>query len=172
VTGLDFGDALAAAPIAAAHGWPILLTSSAALPVSVSAAVRDLKPTTSLVVGTTSAVSDNVKKALPLPERVSGTTRAATTVAVAQWARAKNLKIGHIALATDANFPDALTAGPLLAMDGGFLLLTPTNSASMPAASTTFVSQNRDTILRVDLLGASNAVSDGYIPKLRGLLVR
>jgi beta propeller repeat protein len=169
-TGGDFGDALAVAPIAGAHGWPMMLTRPTGLPASVSSAIKDMKPTTSLVIGSTGSVSDTVKKALPLAERVYGSNRGATSVAVATWAASKGLPVDRLALATDAKFPDGLAAGPFLAMNGGMLLLIPTDSARMPSSASAFVSGHRGTVLRVELLGQSGAVSDGYVTKMGQLL--
>ena len=94
-TGSNFADALAASPMAAAKGWPLLLVGPKAR------------------YGT-----GNVT-------RLAGANRYATSTAIATWAVNKaGLNWNDLAVATGENFPDALSGGVLQALDGSVLLLT------------------------------------------------
>ncbi|UOQ44404.1 cell wall-binding repeat-containing protein [Halobacillus salinarum] len=77
VNGSRFPDAMAAAPYAARHGHPILLTKSSYIPQSTQEALRGKKQTT--IVGGDGVVSQSVENDLPNPERISGNTRYKTS---------------------------------------------------------------------------------------------
>jgi len=121
-TGLNFPDALAAGPIAAAKGMPIIL-SNARGGFSVPAAVSKVK-----ILGSTSVVPASVQTALgaKYDGRLSGANRYATAKAVAEYGVSLGMVWNGVGLATGENFPDALCAGPLLGKNNTVLLLTTT----------------------------------------------
>lgn len=114
-TGENFADALAAAPALQGRG-PILLTSRDSLPVATRDEIVRLKPGRVVVVGGTSAVSENVRNVLaglgsaPVV-RVSGPDRFATATEVI--ANASFERGGTVFLATGLDFADALSAAPV-----------------------------------------------------------
>lgn len=111
--GNNFPDALSAAPAAAAHGGPLLLTSAGSLPAVVRAAIERLHPQKIKVVGGASAVSAAVYTELsglaPEIQRLSGADRYETSADVVVDAFPRWAANGAF-IATGANFPDALSA--------------------------------------------------------------
>jgi putative cell wall-binding protein len=155
VTGLvvatagDSPDALAATPLAAALGGPVLLTPVDRLPDAVAAEITRLAPSTVAVVGGTSVVADAVLEAvrsLGVPDvvRLAGDTRYGTAAAIAQAIAARRSRTPDepipgaptpapdgeetpgpdVVLASGTGFADALAAGPLAARTGRVVLLT------------------------------------------------
>ncbi|HYM52216.1 MAG TPA: cell wall-binding repeat-containing protein, partial [Candidatus Dormibacteraeota bacterium] len=60
-TGTNFPDALAAGPVAARAGGPILLTSPGSLSAATAAELRRVDPSGVIIVGSSGAVSDAVR---------------------------------------------------------------------------------------------------------------
>jgi N-acetylmuramoyl-L-alanine amidase len=118
--------------LACANKWPILLTEYAdATPLNAysTQALSDLGITKVLKVGTYAALPDWVTGL----DNLSGPDRYRTICNVAQWGKANaGLVFTHTGLATGDKFPDALAAGPYLAVDNGILLLSPL-SGPLPA---------------------------------------
>ncbi len=120
-SGDSFPDALSVAPLAAAQGWPVLLTPQAGpLPPVTATAFDALGATSALVVGTyvkpPPSVTDVISKV--------GTDRYHTSALIAAYAEGRGSSFAHVALATGQNYPDALVVGPHLAARQGVLLLT------------------------------------------------
>ncbi len=152
--GDSFADALAVAPVAAAKGWPILLTpADGPLPDASEAALRDLGTSAGVEVGT----SVDVGAAGYVWRRLVGTDRYDTSAKVAAMAVEEGLTFAHVALATGEDFPDALAAGPYLALDGGILLLT--RSDAVPAPIVALLQAHLDETGSVDFVGLSGTVA-------------
>ena len=116
-----FADALAGSALAGSKDVPVLLTrGDKVLPVTRNA-VRSLAPKKVVVLGGDDVVSQKVADELGATERLAGPNRYATAVEVA-----KQFPAGYdfTAVATGADYPDALTGGALAAKEGGPLLLT------------------------------------------------
>lgn len=79
-TGQNFPDALAAAPIAAAERWPILLVKPTGLSSPTADAIASLDVTRGIILGSasavTTAVADALTAALPAPPSASSARRA------------------------------------------------------------------------------------------------
>ncbi|GAA4175616.1 cell wall-binding repeat-containing protein [Gryllotalpicola koreensis] len=138
-SGVDFPDALSAAPAAAAKKGALLLTASTSLPSVVSAELKRLKPKTVYVIGGTSAIGSRVYSAIAAatrvtPVRVSGADRYATSAAIAQ--KFFTGTVSNAFIATGAAFPDALSASAAGAVTGGpVLLVNPTLGGPTTAVS-------------------------------------
>ncbi len=156
-----FPDALSAAPLAAAKGWPILLTKSNVLPPPTAAAIAGSGAGASLVIGSEETISWRVKASLPSPIRIGGRDRYDTSSQLAQFSAEQGCSFAHVALATGADFPDGLVAAPYLARDSGMLLLT--RPDVMPWPLTSSISANRTTIERLDAIGSEASVSEGIL---------
>jgi putative cell wall-binding protein len=63
-TGTDFPDGLAAGPVAALAGGPLLLVQRGVLPTSVAAEIRRLNPANVVVVGSSGVVNEAVRSAI------------------------------------------------------------------------------------------------------------
>jgi putative cell wall-binding protein len=163
-TGGNFPDALAAAPLAAANGWPLYLAhpTSGLLPGTVAAmgAVEE-----ALILGGTGAVSAGVESALDAllgdpanTTRLQGINRYVTAVAIASYGVTD---VGHtwdrVGIATGEDYPDALAGGVLQGKVGSVMLLTlPT---SLHPATATALTANAGAIDTVTFFGGTGAVS-------------
>lgn len=135
-SGMDFPDALSAAPLASRLGAPLLLTSRDQLPLAVKAELRRLKPTRITIVGGTAVVSNSVAQAARTAagssvrlRRLAGSNRYLTSAQVAATFPARS---GGAVVASGAAFADGVSAGPVAAALHGPLLLTGTSA--LPAA--------------------------------------
>lgn len=127
-SGLDFPDALAAVPMAARAGWPIILTDPAHLQDATLRALRNSSVTRVVLVGGESAVGSGIVTRLRdagfRVVRVAGTDRYATGRAIADWAVSEGiLDSSQLGIATGRNFPDALAGGPYMAELGSPIVL-------------------------------------------------
>lgn len=130
--GMNFPDALSAAPAASLQGGPLLLVTPTEIPAPVAAEIARLQPTKIVVVGGPASVSPAVFNQLGLlaPEivRLGGLGRYDVSRAVAEYAfggpGGPGATVAYIA--TGRNFPDALSAGgaaalqsaPVITVDG------------------------------------------------------
>lgn len=166
-TGANFPDALAAAPIAAANGWPIYLTPPDAIPVYIQTALLATyggNPSNhGYIIGGESAVSDAVHAVLNAPpfmgySRHAGDNRYETAAEVAQIGyEGMGLLYSRPAIATGEDFPDALAGGVLQGSDYTVLLLTPKNS--LHPATAAALTENKDMIYEIRFLGGTGVVS-------------
>lgn len=79
-----WADSVAVGAWTADTASPVLLTDSTSLSPEVDAALQELRIAMTVVVGGTAAVSDAVMASLPAPDRVAGSSRTGTAVAIAQ----------------------------------------------------------------------------------------
>ena len=128
VSGSDWPDALAAAPLAAVRGCPVILTRPDALAPQASTALREWSVTRTIIAGGTGAVSSAVATAVPNPDRIGGADRHETSVLIAERGLSAGLLPYRVVLATGDGFPDALAASGLAARLQGPVLLTPRSS--------------------------------------------
>jgi len=165
VSGRDFADALAAAPLAAAVGGPLLLNDPGALAPAVAAELDRLGAGTVHLVGGPAAQSPAVEDALRARGtvvRVAGPDRFATAAAAAAaavdvWRADGDTGAGaRVLVASGADFPDALAAGPLAAAARAPLLLT-APGAVPPATAAALAELDPD---RVTVLGGPGAVAE------------
>jgi putative cell wall-binding protein len=166
-TGLDFADALAGGPLAAAGDGtgvhPILLVNQA-VPEATEAAIRELNIQQVVILGGTAAVSDQVERRLEAltgadAVRIAGRDRYATAVAVAR-AAAERFDFGddEVLLANGCVFADALAGGPLGAIRSAPIVLT--EAASLPVPTRGYLESESATIETITVLGGTAAVSD------------
>lgn len=121
-SGTAWPDALAAAPVAAELGGPLLLTPSDRLAPGLLNELKRLGVTRVLIAGGRGVVSDAVAGALKKVAtviRVGGSDRYATSRALVDYGFSDGSS-GY--LATGADYPDALSAA---AVPGQFVLLVP-----------------------------------------------
>ena len=118
-------------PIAYTHVQPLLLTSSAALSSQAESSLASLEATSAIVLGGTASVSGAVETRLAEllgaanVRRIAGSDRYQTGYLVALYGHdERGLKYTGAAVATGANFPDALGGGAMAGELGTVLLLT------------------------------------------------
>ncbi len=161
-TGTNFPDALAAAPLSASGGVPILLVKKDDVPVETIAAFNNIQPGHVVVLGGESAIDRDVfeffRGYFPGIQRVWGTNRYATAAAVAQFGvNNLGLRWDGVAIATGANFPDALAGGTAQGLAGSVVMLT--DSGSLAAEPRTKLVTNAADIAKVRFLGGNSAVA-------------
>lgn len=162
-TGQNFPDALAASPISAAKGWPILLTRPSAMPPSTVAALSTLGAKKGIMLGGTGAVGTNVASQLTLAlgstnvSRLAGADRYLTAIEVAKFGVGQGLSWDWLSLSTGQNYPDALAGGVMASRWHSVLLLTPSRWLQPEVA--TLLSKNKGSIDTLCYLGSTSAIS-------------
>jgi hypothetical protein len=139
--GTNFPDAIGASALACAKLWPIVLTGTGttAHPKAL-ATFSELGITKALKLGTYAGLPPSV-----VYTQLSGGDRYATNRNVADWAEANaGLSFTHTGFATGDKFPDALAAGPYLALDDGMLLLSPLLGPLPPAMGAAVTANQAD----------------------------
>lgn len=155
-SGSNFPDVLSVSPYAAKNGIPILLTRSDSVPDETASALE--RYNSSLVIGGTGVVSDEVFGKLPDPQRFGGKDRYETG---SQVATRLSLGTSQAFIATGLNFPDALTGSVLAAKnDAPILLVRPDN---IPGATEQQLSSYRD----FSIFGGTGAVSEQVNARLQ-----
>lgn len=153
VSGENFPDALSAASYAAVLGAPILLVRGNEIPEEVLAAISALNPSTVYVIGGTAAISDAVFNQLPNPQRISGSDRYGTAIALAEFF-AEEITELYIASGLNAfGGADALTGAALAAKRGTGILLV---GNTLPDSVAEFLGKR---IQNAFILGGKSAVS-------------
>jgi putative cell wall-binding protein len=173
-TGANFPDALAASPISYAAKRPIILTRPDLLSPEAVEAIRAVGAREAVILGAPSAISTAVEdelKALLGADRVTriaGADRYATAHAVAMYGRGtQGLSVTDAAVATGANFPDALAGGAMAGKLGTVLFLTPPNLLDAQVTETLIA--NRAAIGKPRCLGSTEALG-GIVREGLGLL--
>jgi putative cell wall-binding protein len=149
--GDKFADAIAVSPLACANKWPILLTGPSAtnaLSIYAAQALGQCGITKAIKVGTYAKLPAAVMGLANL----SGGDRYQTNRNVAEWSMVRGgLSFAHLGLATGEKSPDALAAGPYLALDAGILLLSP--MTGLPPVIAAELSANAASIKEVSFIG-------------------
>ncbi|GGK70153.1 cell wall-binding repeat-containing protein [Ornithinimicrobium pekingense] len=112
-SGRDFPDALSGGAAAVVQDAPVLLTDDASLPAAVREEIVRLAPSRIMLIGGPSAVSETVAgqlRAITTTERIFGTDRYATALAVSQ--RVFGTSRPGVMIASGRTFPDALAGVP------------------------------------------------------------
>ncbi len=137
-TGLNFPDALAAGPVAAANGAPILLVRTGSVPSETLSELDRLTPASIVILGGVGAVSLDVENALELryPEssisRIAGSNRYETAALISRSHFEPEPATAYVAVGS--NFPDALAGGAAAAIRDAPVLLTDIDSLTASTA--------------------------------------
>jgi putative cell wall-binding protein/peptidoglycan/xylan/chitin deacetylase (PgdA/CDA1 family) len=166
--GLNYPDALAAAPAAARFDSPLLLTASTSLPANVRAEIDRLNPGLIIIVGGTDNVSSAVATQLAqlgTVQRIAGADRFETSRLIAQNAFAGGATTAYVA--TGLNFPDALAAAPAAAKADGPTILVNGNAATLDTATRNLLDTLNVTTVKI--AGGTPSVSTGVSTGLRAV---
>jgi hypothetical protein len=128
----DSEEGASALGLAAALRFPVLFATKDDVPAATADAISTLKIQKTYVVGGAASVSDAAMAKLPGATRLGGGDAAATGMAVAKEAAARNVPVNVVYVADQARPLDAALAATVAARNGGLLLLTP--GAKTPAA--------------------------------------
>ncbi len=176
-SGLSFPDVLAASPLSAALGWPVLLTKPTELSAATAAFIDEHPECRALVVGGPAAVSTAVQtqaanRSGSTGIRLSGKDRYETALSIAAYAADGGL-LGytHMAIATGQDFPDALTCSVRQAKAGSVLLLTPRSSLDADVAAM-LESLPLDQCCDVTFVGGAAAISQAVREQVVAHLAR
>jgi SpoIID/LytB domain protein len=162
-TGMNFPDALAAAPLARAEGAPILLVRTDSIPSATAAELRRLGPDRIYVLGGWAAVSNSVVAKLQATApvtRVWGTDRYETAAEISKAAFPS--PVDTVFVATGEAFPDALAGASVAADAGGPMILT-RSSTLVTAAKRELARLQPQTIVA---LGGGTSLSAGVVAEL------
>lgn len=169
VNGLDFPDALSAAPFARLVGGPLLLVTDSSLPAETEAELRRLHPAAVYIVGGEKAVGSTVvnriKAVLPSTEvkRIYGQTRFETSVRVAEeMARITTPTAAY--LVSGFSFPDALSVSALAARTRNPILLV--SSDMVPPEVLGFIESHE--LTEVVVVGGPLVISNEALRDLSG----
>jgi putative cell wall-binding protein len=127
----DSQDGAAALGMAAALRYPVLFATKDDVPAATTDAISALNIQKTYVVGGSASVSDAAMAKLPSATRLGGADAAATGMAVAKEAAARNVPVNVVYVADPARPLDAALAATVAARNGGLLLLSP--GAKTPA---------------------------------------
>jgi putative cell wall-binding protein len=158
-SGTNFPDALSAVPAAVANHGAILLTNGAAQ-AAVTAAYLTAHATTRYAIGGPAAYAD------PSAIGIAGADRYATSDAVAL---AFFPDTTGVSVASAANFPDALAAGPVAGTANQPVLLVPPSGA-LPEPVTSYLTTHANTIAAVQAFGGTNAIANTVLTELAATL--
>lgn len=164
--GLTFPDALAAGPVAAERGGPLLLVGPTEIPASVRAELTRLGPERIVIVGGTGVVSGTVANQLrsfaPTVQRLGGADRYATSRAVV---RSTFSTASEVYVATGANFPDALSAAAAAASRGAPVVLVNGAAGGIDSDTRQLLRDLKPT--RITIAGGTGVVSSGIATALK-----
>ncbi|MFD4423035.1 cell wall-binding repeat-containing protein [Agromyces sp. NPDC058484] len=137
-SGANWPDALSAGPAASVQGGALLLTAPGALPDVTREEIDRLSPARVVIVGSPASVSeavfDDVRALVPDVVRIGGVDRFETSRMLAEHAFGDG-PYETVFLATGANFPDALSAGPIAGRLGVPVLLVNGSADAIDAAT-------------------------------------
>ncbi len=160
-----FADALSLSAVSARTGIPILLTEQDMLPEAIESVLSTLPAGDVIVAGGPAAVSDAVFGLVNGTERWSGAHRYATSVSVAESARARGWLNGS-AVGLASSVPDALTGSIAMARAGTPLLVTRPNG--LDASTTWYLTGLTGVVDSATIFGGTGAVSAAHERELLG----
>ncbi|MDR3541010.1 MAG: cell wall-binding repeat-containing protein, partial [Desulfosporosinus sp.] len=160
----NYADALAASSYAAYKGIPILFTESMVLPDPTVQALQTQKVSSTIVVGGSDVVSEEIAQRLPGVIRYGGSDHYATATAIAQGL---NLNTDQVYVVTGLNFADALTAGNLAAHSFSPVIMV---DNTLPETTSNFLTINKGTISDLILVGGEGTISADQENKMRSLV--
>lgn len=171
----DYADALAAAPLAASLGGPVLLTSGATLPGEVQSLIADLGATTAILIGGERALPSSIGGGLQAAGvvnafRIAGTSRFDTAAQIAAELVAAGATKVYVAEGANPDpnrgWPDAVAASALAALEGNPILLVTRDSLPTDTAS----ALARLGFDRATVLGGPAAVSESVLSQVAGFV--
>ncbi|MDP2400444.1 MAG: cell wall-binding repeat-containing protein, partial [Actinomycetota bacterium] len=161
-TGENFPDALAAAPLAAAKGYPLYLAPRDGITSSTLAAMKAAGVTKVYLLGGEAVVTGVTHSRITgaginVAGRWFGNDRYATGRQIAEKSLLAGLKTDRIALATGSNFPDALAGGVMQGLTGSIMVLT--TSDTLHSQAEAVLAANASRVGEMRFVGGLSALS-------------
>lgn len=160
--GLNFPDALAAAPAAVEEGGPLLLAQTTAVPAPIMTELKRLKPQRIVVVGGPNVITANVVAQLKTVQqnvdRIAGSDRFETARLIAQEAFGSSSSVAY--LASGLGFPDALSAGGAAGAKSQPVVLV--NGALSSVDAATLQGLKALGTKTVKIVGGTTVISSGF----------
>lgn len=177
VSGQNYPDALAASPLAARAGIPILLTQKTALPAETLASLSELGIKHVVIVGGVGVVSMSVETALEtagyrvagvsdndfasVDTRLHGASRYETAMRCSDYSVALGgFDDSTIFLATGKNWPDALALAPVAGKRGYPLMLLDGNEIQNSLVVANFLRSRVSDPPGITFVGGAGAIDD------------
>lgn len=168
VGGLDFPDALSAAPLAKKYNAPVLLSGKNELTANTLNEISRLGAKKAFIVGGLSIIPSKVESQLSAKgiscERIAGSNRYETSTKVAERIGTSN----GVVAAAGLSFADALAIAPIAAKLQMPILLTPKDSLSPYTA--TYIQKNN--IPKTYVIGGTGVISDTVAKSFKGSVER
>ena len=164
--GLGWPDALTASVLGARQLAPVLLTPSGELHPDVARVLSADGIRTARLVGGTDAMTAEVPAQIEArtgrsTRRISGVDRYATSQAIQDEIRRDGASMSTLSVATGLNFPDALAAGPALALlDRSFVLV---DGARPHPRVQSWIEGNASLIDQLEVIGGTDAIADSVL---------
>ena len=158
--GYAFPDALSASPYAYWSASPIYLANKdGSVSDDVIGAIEAAGYERVVVLGGTSAVSAGAYAQLAAIDgvevvRLGGDTRYETCALVAEWSVEQGMSYDGVAVATGANYPDALASSALCGQSGSVVLL----ASSKNTTAVELLGEHADEVGAVYFVGGTNAL--------------
>ncbi|WP_346885769.1 cell wall-binding repeat-containing protein [Clostridium sp. UBA4395] len=163
-TGLNFADSLSISSVAGIKGMPILLTKNSEFPSSARNYLNSKNITKTYIVGGSGIISDALFNTFKNPERLGGTDRYATNEKILNRFKS-SLNISQMYLALGTDFPDALSVSALASKNSSFVILHSNSEVKAPTMN--IVTQNRDSINKIYVIGGPQLITSTALNKLR-----
>ncbi|EJO5346284.1 cell wall-binding repeat-containing protein [Clostridium botulinum] len=162
--GMGFADALAMASIAASKQMPILLTPTDKLPKDTMEFLNKNSYNKSYILGGSGAVSENIKKSLKNPTRLSGDDRFQTNIAILNYFK-EDINLDDIYIASGIGYADALSGSALASKNNSPIILI---NDKLNESTKKFIDNNKDSLKNVTVFGGDSAVKEDTLSDLFG----
>jgi putative cell wall-binding protein len=153
-TGTNYADALSISSYAAVKGSPILLTAEKQMTAGVAKFIKD-NNSKLYVIGGTGVISEAAVKGITGAERISGSDRYATNLAVLNKFAA-GFDFSNIYLATGANYPDSICGSVFAGRESAPIILV---NSSNTANQKTYVKSIIEKVTKVKVLGGEGVIT-------------
>jgi len=165
-SGESFPDALSIAPIAAAKGMPILLTSKYNLSQGVNQYIKNSNGKKCYIVGGVGVISNNIVKDINNAKRIGGMDRYETNLKIVDEF-SNDLNFSSIYISTGEGFADALSGSAAAARTNSPLILTNGKSSITKAAFYSKIPlENEFRVLGGEAVVSNEAVQNLLIDKI------
>ncbi|ACL22723.1 Ig domain protein group 2 domain protein [Desulfitobacterium hafniense DCB-2] len=159
VSGENYPDALASAPLAQKHKAPILLTASDSLPASTKQALADLEVNQVIIIGGTGVIAPSIEAELQAmgisTTRLAGQNRYETALKIAGQVQNSPTQLF---VCTGDDFADALSVAPIAAIEQIPIILV--SGDSLANSVQEYLDLNSAHITKTFVIGYSDVISD------------